>query len=285
MRYRGLGAALVAAALACLGAGTALAACPSDEAIDAFVADWQAGTPAKAIAVGGSMADGLCAQQKVVARLGEDLGAPVGYKAALTSRPVQERFGVDAPLRGVLLEDMLLPDGASVPATFGARPVFEADLMIVIADAAVNEATTPAEVLPHISAVIPFIELADLVLADGEPLSGPVLTAINAGARLGVLGEPIGAEQSDAFLRSLADMEVTVTDEAGTELAAAKGSAVLGHPLNSVVWLVEDGVTLAPGDYVSVGSFGPLLPTAPGLTATATYLGLPGDPQVSVGFE
>jgi 2-keto-4-pentenoate hydratase len=285
MRHRGLGAAIVPAALACLAAGAALAACPSDEAIDAFVADWKAATPTKAIAVGGTMEDGLCAQQKVVARLGEDLGAPVGYKAALTSRPVQERFGVDAPVRGVLLEGMLLPDGASVPAKFGARPVFEADLMVVVADAAVNAATTPAEVLPHIGAVIPFIELADLVLAEGEPLSGPVLTAINAGARQGVLGEPISAEQSDAFLRSLADMEVKVIDEAGTELAAAKGSAVLGHPLNSVVWLVESGVTLAPGDYVSVGSLGPLIPTAPGLTATVTYLGLPGDPQVTVSFD
>ena len=109
--------------------------------------------------------------------------------------------------------------------------------------------------------------------------------AINAGARRGVLGAPIAVEQSDAFLRSLAEMEVTVTGEGGAELAAAKGSAVLGHPLNSVLWLVQSGVSLAPGDYVSVGSIGPLLPPAAGQTVTATYRGLPGDPQVTVSFE
>lgn len=285
MRQHWPSAAIVPAALICFGAGPALAACPSDEIIDAFIADWKAGVPTEAIAVDATMEDALCAQEKVVARLGEDLGAPVGYKAGLTSRAAQERFGVDQPVRGVLLEGMLLENGATVPATFGARPLFEADLLVVVADDGINGATTPGEVLPHISDVIPFIELPDLVLAEGEPMSGPILTAINVGARLGVLGEPIAVEQSDAFLQSLVEMEVRVTDDTGKDLATAKGEAVLGHPLNSVVWLVENGVTLAPGDYVSVGSIGPLMPTAAGRTVTATYRGLPGDPEVTVSFE
>ena len=285
MRHRWLNAAIAPAALVCFGAGAALAACPSDEAIDAFVADWKAGTPTKAIAVDATMEDALCAQHKVVARLGEDLGAPVGYKAGLTSQAAQQRFGVDQPVRGVLLEGMLLENGATVPATFGARPLFEADMLVVIADAAVNEATSPEEVLPHVREVIPFIELPDLVLAEGEPMSGQILTAINVGARQGVLGPRIAVEQSDAFLQSLADMDVKVMDGGGEELAAAKGAAVLGHPLNSVVWLVENGVTLKPGDYVSVGSIGPLMPTAAGRTVTATYSGLPGHPEVTVSFE
>jgi 2-keto-4-pentenoate hydratase len=285
MLHRRLAAAILPAALLCLGAGAGLAACPSDEAIDAFVADWKAATPTRAIAVGGSMEDALCAQRKVVAKLGEELGAPVGYKAGLTSKPAQERFGVDQPVRGVLLEGMLLESGATVPASFGARPVFEADLLLVVADEGINRATTPAEVLRHVSEVIPFIELPDLVLAEGEPMSGPILTAINVGARKGVLGPRIAAEQSDAFLRSLADMEVEVLDERGEQLALAKGEAVLGHPLNSVIWLVGSGVKLQPGDYVSVGSIGPLLPTAAGRTVTATYHGLPGDPQVTVSFD
>jgi 2-keto-4-pentenoate hydratase len=285
MRHLWLNAVLGHAALVPLVTGAATAACPSDEAIDAYVADWKARKPTVAIATDTTMEDALCAQQKLVERLKEDLGPPVGYKAGLTSAAAQERFGVDEPVRGVLLEGMLMENGATVPAKFGARPVFEADLLVVVADAAINAATTPAEVLPHIREVIPFIELPDLALAEGEPLSGPVLTAINAGARQGILGEKIVAEQSDAFLQSLAEMEVKVVDGTGKELAAAKGSTVLGHPLNSVVWLVQSGVTLAPGDYVSVGSIGPLMPTAPGQTVTATYRGLPNDPEVTVSFE
>jgi len=283
MRHFGLKAML--AVLAAFSTGAASAACPSDEAIDAFVADWKAGTPTKAIAVDATMEDALCAQQKVVARLGEDLGAPVGYKAGLTSQAAQERFGVGQPVRGVLLEGMLLENGATVLAAFGARPLFEADLLVVVADDGINQATTPGEVLRHVSEVIPFIELPDLVLAEGEPMSGPILTAINVGARQGVLGEPIAVEQSDTFLQSLADMEVKVAGGGGEQLAHAKGETVLGHPLNSVIWLVDSGVTLEPGDYVSVGSIGPLMPTAAGQTVTATYHGLPGDPQVTVSFD
>lgn len=52
-----------------------------------------------------------------------DLGDVVGYKAGLTSKPLQERFGVTGPVRGRLLAGMLLKDGATVPAAFGARPL------------------------------------------------------------------------------------------------------------------------------------------------------------------
>jgi 2-oxo-hept-3-ene-1,7-dioate hydratase len=273
--------ALIAAAL--LISTPALAACPDDAAIDAFLADWEARAPAAALAAEGSMDDALCAQAKIVARLSGALGPVAGYKAGLTSKPAQERFGVPEPVRGMLLRGMLLEDGATVPATWGARPVFEADLIAVVADEAINAATTPAGVLAHLSAIRPFIELPDLAYAKDQPLTGATITAMNVGARLGVLGAPIPA--TPALLEPLAAMTVRITDQTGAELSAAPGAAVLGHPLNSVIWLVSNRVPLKAGDLVSVGSFGPLLPPKPGMTVTATYAGLPGDPSVSVSFE
>ena len=63
-------------------------------------------------------------------------------------------------------------------------------------------------------------------------------------------------------------------------------AAVLGNPVNSVLWLRSKGVTFKPGDIVSVGSMGPLLfPDATGGKATATYDGLPGNPSISVTFN
>jgi 2-keto-4-pentenoate hydratase len=59
----------------------------------------------------------------------------VGYKAALTNPAVQKRFGYDQPLRGTLYAKMILPAGAKVPAAYGARPVYEADLVAVVGDA------------------------------------------------------------------------------------------------------------------------------------------------------
>ena len=275
---------------ACGGSGADVleepAGCPSDEAVESFLADWRAAIPTEPLAVEGSIEDALCAQRKIVQRLEPSLGAPIGYKAGLTSAPSQERFGVDSPVRGVLLEGMLLQDGARVSAAFGAQPLYEADLLVVVADEAVNDAQSPEEVLSHLSGIIPFIELPDLAVVGGAAaLNGPALTAINVAARLGVVGETIAIEHSPAFLRALADMTVRVIDQNGEELATAQGSAVLGHPLNALLWLVESGVQFSAGDYVSVGSIGPLLTPEPGQRISVTYEGLPGDPVVSVEFQ
>ncbi|MCK7499190.1 MAG: fumarylacetoacetate hydrolase [Comamonadaceae bacterium] len=235
-----------------------------------------------------SLADGDCGQQQWVRELTKTHGRPVGYKVALTHPVVQQRLGYPAPLRGVLLHDMLLAAPAEVPARFGSRPVFEADLLVEVRDAAINAARTPAEALAHVSRVIPFIELADLVIDPQEPLTGPVLLAVNAGARLGVLGASFAPTPADA--PALAAMTVVVRDRADhdRELARGSGTAILGHPLNALRWLVQDlartGAALRAGDLVSLGSFtAPLLPQ-PGMVIEVRYEGLPQTPTVSVRF-
>ena len=272
-------------AAALLGAlpAAALANCATDVAIARYVSDWQAGTPTRALAAGATLEDALCSQRKLIERLGLSKGRPVGHKAGLTSAPAQERFGVEEPVRGVLLEKMLLDDGARVPAGFGARPLFEADLLLVVGSEEINGAETREQALAHISAVRPFIELPDLAVAQGEPITGATLTAGNVGARLGVMGAPIPV--GEGMLAALEGMTVRVTAADGEVLSEAQGSSVLGHPVESLLWLLAKGVTLAEGDLVSVGSIGPLMPPekAKG-RATVTYLGLPGDPTVSVAF-
>ena len=273
--------ATILAAMAAAAAAPAVA-CPEAGEVDALAEAWLAREPAQAIMAGAPMADAMCAQGMLVERLSEELGEPVGYKAGLTSPATQERFGVSSPLHGVLLEGMMLEDGATVPAAFGARPIVEADLVLVVGDAAINEAATPEEVLEHVSAIHPFVELADLVVAEGEPLDASVIAAIDVGARLGVLGAAI--EPTPEMAETLASMTVRLTGPDGATLSEAPGAAVLDHPLNAVTFLTGAGVALEPGDLISVGSMGPPTPPAPG-TFTATYDGLPGSPTVSVTFE
>jgi 2-keto-4-pentenoate hydratase len=264
--------------------------CPSDEAVAELAARIQAAKPADLTTLGVvTETDGRCAQRKLVAALGQKWGPPVGYKAGLTSAAAQARFGVNAPLRGRLFGNGLLEDGATVPATWGAVPRFEADLLVEVADAGINSAQTETEVLEHLAAIHPFIELPDLVAADPKRLTGPLILAINVGARFGVVGRPIPLAREgpdrDALLEALARMRVTVRDQAGAERMTASGSAILGHPLRAVLWLLADGARFKPGDLISLGSFGPLLSPQPGTTVTVTYTGLPGDPSVSVRFD
>lgn len=281
--------AALALGLAALPLG-AHAACPTDLEAATVAAAIVARQPVTAPAGEMSMEDGLCGQGKVVRYLAQAYGEPVGYKAGLTNPVVQKRFNYNAPLRGTLFKSMIVEDGAEVPAAFGARPVFEADLVVEVANpVGLAKATTPGEVLRHIKSVRPFIELPDLMVGDPSKLGGPMLAMINVGARLGVLGKPIAAKHDKALAEALALMTVTLTDGAGAVIDSGKGSATLGNPLNAAIWLAQDlaraGLPLKRGDLLSLGSFTKLTPPKPGLVVTARYEGLPGNPQVVVKFK
>jgi 2-keto-4-pentenoate hydratase len=229
-----------------------------------------------------------CGAAKLIAALVPTHGDVVGYKAGLTNPAVQQRFGLTAPLRGTLLRKMLLEDGAEVPARFGARPFMEPDLMVEVGSSAIHDAKTPEQVLAHLRAVVPFMELADALAVDPSKIDAPTLVLNNVGARLGVLGKRVPVRNDTAFADALRDMTVRTSDGSGKELAAAKGTAILGHPLNAVIWLAaelkKDGITLKPGDLLSLGAFGQG-PVAAGQSLTVRYDGLPGNPQVSVRFK
>lgn len=260
----------------------AFAACPTDADVASRAAAWLARQPAMSYGPGLSLADGLCAQDRLIAALTPSMGPVVGYKVGLTNAAAQARFGVPHPLRGAMFRATFLESGAQVPLRFGAVPTVESDLLVRVASADINTATDHVAILRAIDRLIPFIEMPDLVLAQGQLLDGPNLLAINVGARLGVMGPGVPIEATPAFAARLANMMVTLTGPDGTERSRAPGSALLGHPLNVIPWLVADlraaGRQLEPGQIISLGGFSPALPAAPG-TWRATYDGLDSVPR------
>jgi 2-keto-4-pentenoate hydratase len=250
---------------------------------------WLSKTAAKSPGKDLTMEQGLCTQAALVSALAKTQGKIIGFKAGLTSKGAQDQLGYPNPVLGVLLAKMMLPDGSTVPADFGPRPVFEADMLMTVRDGGINEARTIAEVAQHITTLQPFIELPDLVLAPGEPMTGPVIVAINVGARLGVVGEPVPMLATPDFINALAEMQVTITAD-GAEVSKAPGKAILGHPLNAVLFIGEEvrkrGGKLKPGDILSLGSFSRLTPPKSGQKVVAKYEGLPTGPMtVSVTFR
>ena len=252
-----------------------------------LAANFNAMQPTSGLAKEMSMEEAVRIRDGLVAELSASQGKVVGYKAGLTNPAVQKRFGTNSPVRGVLLEKMLLDDGAEVPVKFGAIPFYEADLVVVVKDEGINQAKTPAVVMQHLASIRPFIELPDLVTAKEQPLSAAIITSFNVGARLGVLGKPIAP--APEMVEALGRMTVVMRDQDGKELARVPGAAILGHPLNAVVWLAEDltksGGKLKAGDILSLGSFTPPNFQKAGMAVTVTYEGLPGNPSVSVRFK
>lgn len=287
-----LAAVALGTALAALSA-TAHAACLSDGQVADFAAAREARTPAADIE-NLDEADAACSRAKLNQLLAQKHGTVIGYKAGLTNPAVQKRFNHDKPVWGALYQGTVLDSGAVVDAAFGARPLYEADMLVRVKSADINSAKTPADVLANIDQIIPFIELPDLAVRTPAKLNGSALAAINVAARLGVKGLPIEVSTATAggqawLLESLRDMTVVMKDGQGVELARGKGSDVLEHPLNAVVWLAgalaKEGLALKPGDLVSLGSFSPLLPPKPGLTVLVSYEGLARTQPVVVTFK
>ncbi len=267
-------------------------ACMSDADVGALLASYTAKTPA-ANPEGLTDEGGACSRGKLTALMEKSGAKLVGYKAGLTNPAVQKRFNTDRPVWGKLYESMLLKDGAQVDATFGARALFEADMLVRVRSEAINSAKTPMDVLNAIDQIIPFIELPDLVVQAPPRLNGAAISAINVGARLGVVGAPIAvpATRAEKFqmLDGLRDMQVTMLDASGVNLGGGKGSDILEHPLNAVVWLAQalakEGQAMKVGQVISLGSFSPLVPTKAGLAVTVNYAGLPGAKPVTVSFK
>lgn len=277
------------ALIVALSSGFAHARCPDVKESIQFVVDFIEKRPTKAFNFLTSQFDAYCSQGRVAAELARHMGSLAGFKAGLTSKAVQQKLSIDAPVRGYLFKDMFLADNAEIAADFGARPLFEADLIAVVKDSDLQSSKTALEALQHVSHFIPFIELPDLMLAEGEPLTANNLIAINAGTRHGVLGTPIAVQPTQEFLDRLASMTVIMTDQTGAELGRAAGSAIMDNPVNSVLWLSQhlaySGLRLEAGDKLSLGSFMPPGTPRAGGSVKVQYVGLPGDPSVSVRFK
>jgi 2-keto-4-pentenoate hydratase len=269
-------------------------ALPAEPAVSAALAGvseaYFAKRPASGISTGMTYQTALQAQKEYVTLLEKHFGKRAGYKVGLVTTTGQQRYNISHPVRGVLFEKMLLPDGSAVPADYGTRPIVEPDLLVRVKDATINDAKSAEEVMAQLSEIICFIELADGTFATNAPIDAGVLTASNVGARLGVLGERRKVENTKEFFGAFGKMSLVLRDGAGKELSRVTADGVMGHPMNALLWFVQDlqktGEKLKAGDVVSLGSPSPQVTPKAGEKFVLSYEGLPGGPvQAKVSFR
>jgi len=266
---------------------TALAKDTASELAKHFLAK----TPAPDLVQEIKLDEAMKIQTKYVSLISKKYGPVIGYKAGLTNKGVQKKFGLSQPLRGTLLNKMLRKSGTVMKAKFGVRPLSEGDLILRVKDKGINKAKTPRQILNHIDAAIPFIELPDLLFAKGVKINGPKLAAINVAARYGVVGRPIAIKPTKEWFERLEKFKLHILDKKGIMLAEGTGSNLLGHPLKVVLWIKDslntEGIKLKKGDLLSLGTVTKLMPTKPNTTVRAKYIGLDpkGPVEISVRFK
>ncbi|MEU5549022.1 fumarylacetoacetate hydrolase family protein [Micromonospora sp. NPDC047793] len=196
----------------------------------------------------------------------------VGAKVGLTSRAVQEAFGVYEPDFGVLTDVMAVPDGAEIALDRLLQPRVEAEIAFVLGADLPDARITTVDVLRAVDHLLPAIEVVDSRVA-GWDISIVDTVADNASSGLFVLGTS-PRRVGDVDLR-LAGM---VLEHAGEPVSVGAGAACLGNPLHALAWLAgtlaRAGDPLRAGDVVLSGALGPMVPVTAGATYEARISGL-----------
>ena len=196
----------------------------------------------------------------------------VGAKIGLTSRAVQESFGVFQPDFGVLTDAMAVGDGVEVPIERLLQPRVEAEIAFVLGADLTDERVTTVDLLRAVDHVLPAIEIVDSRIA-GWDISIVDTIADNASSGLFVLG---------TTPRRLADDYLCVDVNIAARVAdGASGGEflVVGEALDELdPWLVRTmaraGDPLRAGDVVLSGALGPMVPVTPGAAYEARISGL-----------
>lgn len=181
-------------------------------------------------------------------------GAVIGYKVACTNPIAQKQLNVDRPFYGHLLAPFCFDSPAHVPASQFVERVIEAEFAFRMArDLPASAAPRPVdEVAAAVAGVLPGIEIVDSRFESWTTRGAPSLIADNACNAAWVKGPLL---ENWRHL-DLAAQPVRLTVN-GRVVREGTGSAVLGHPLNALQWLVNTlssrGLGLQAGQYVTTG--------------------------------
>ena len=194
----------------------------------------------------------------------------VGWKVGLTSTAIQQQFQVHEPVFGCLLAEGRVASGQVFRRDALIEPGFENELCIVMGGNLAPGATRE-DVAASVARIHPAFEIIE---TRGDLTSQLALAlADNAQQKAFVLGPAV----ERAALPELDAVTVRVRIDGG-EVAAADGSAVLGHPYNSVVWLAgklaQFGEKVKAGDTIMSGSFTRQFPLAAGDRIEAEFAGI-----------
>jgi 2-keto-4-pentenoate hydratase len=194
-------------------------------------------------------------QARMVERLTRHYGGHViGYKIACTNSIAQRLLKVSEPFYGRLLSTSTFSSPAALPASRFNMRVIESEFAFLFArdlPPAVRPADR-AEIASALAGVLPGIEIVDSRFDSWTTVGAPSLIADNAVHGAWVKGALI----TDWRHLDLAGEPVELRVN-GKVVERGSGSAVLGHPLNALEWLVHRlharGISLQAGEYVTTG--------------------------------
>ena len=193
----------------------------------------------------------------------------VGRKIGLTAKVMQQMMGVKEPDYGILFDDMVVENGANIPAATMIQPKVEAEIGFVLGGELQGPGITANDALKATSHVVPVLEIIDSRITDWK-IKLPDTVADNASSARVVVGKSrYPAAEFDLRLIGMA-MDIN-----GDNVASGAGAAVMGHPANAVAWLANKmasvGEKLHAGHLIIPGSLCAAITVKRGDKVTANF--------------
>ncbi len=193
-----------------------------------------------------------------------------GHKIGLTSKPMQRLVGTDEPDYGSLFDDWFVAEGSTVDMSRLNRPLVEVELAFVLGGDLAGTHNNAADVIRATDFVLPAIEIVDTRYRSRS--TNLLVDSIADAASCGLIvlgGRP----------KRLADLDLRREGAAlyknGTIEESGVAAAVMGNPVNAVVWLAnklgEFNVPIEAGNVILSGSFVKAIPFTAGDTITALF--------------
>jgi 2-keto-4-pentenoate hydratase len=195
-----------------------------------------------------------------------------GHKVGLTSAAMQRQIGVTQPDFGHLMTDMFFSEYEAIPRERFLQPRVEPEVAFVLKRDLRGPGITVADGVTAVEYVLPALEIIDSRIIDWK--IGLVDTiADNASSGGVVLGSrPVRIADIDLRLAGC------VLRRNGEIAGTGAGGAVLGSPINALVWLANvlgsRGVALEAGQVVLPGSMTAAIPFEGGDVVSSTVAGL-----------
>ncbi len=212
-------------------------------------------------------------QLGLIARRAAGGETQIGWKVGLTSKAIQQQFGFHEPVFGCILHST--PSGHAFAPSDLAQPGFENELCMRLGKD-LSGTVTRDEARAAIDIVYPSLE----IIETRGPFTEQIALALadNAQQKTVILGAPTTLP---AVLETI-EARVLVNDQL---VGSGLGEAVLGNPLNSVVWLAgklgQYGRRLQAGEIIMTGSFTRQFPINPGDRIRTEFSGV-GAVEVSM---
>ena len=194
-------------------------------------------------------------QASLVEQLLDHYGGEVcGYKIACTNPIAQRQLSVTSPFSGHLLSSFCFASPARLKASEFFMRVVEAEFAFRMGrELAPGQAPfSREEIGDAIEGVIPGIEIVDSRFESWTTIGAPSLIADNACNAAWVRGTL--EKNWQGLDLAAAPVRVLVN---GQLVREGSGSAVLGHPLNALEWLVNAmasrGIGMRAGQYITTG--------------------------------